>query len=193
MFPTRSTSIKSKGHHDTINEVTRVVVVHTWENTKTGRLSRRSISYTLSHSRIPTKSTLQQISTVRSMSWQAELFLIVDPSLLQVLISLIIITSLQGSSSRGEWTSYFHFSVISRRTDNPVTISFILQPTRGAVNKNFKPPCPHGCSQGAWCECPLWKGHPYNHEKVPRPMESYNRCIGRNLSCLAANSPLGVI
>ena len=101
-----------------INEVTRVVVVHTWEITKAGRLSRRSISYTLSHSRIPTKSTLQQISTVRSMSWQAELFLIVDPSLLQVLISLIIITSLQGSSSRGEWTSYFHFSVISRRTDS---------------------------------------------------------------------------
>ena len=92
-------------------------MVHTWENTKAGRLSRRSISYTLSHSRIPTKSTLQQISTVRSMSWQAELFLIVDPSLLQVLISLIIITSSQGSSSRGEWTSYFHFSIISRRTD----------------------------------------------------------------------------
>ena len=81
-------------------------------------MSRRSISYTLSHSRIPTNSTLQQISTVRFMSWQAELFLIVDPSLLQVLISLIIITSSQWSSSRGEWTSYFHFSIISRRTDS---------------------------------------------------------------------------
>ena len=124
VFPTRSTSIKSTGHHDTINEVTRVVVVHTWEITKAGRLSRRSISYTLSHSRIPTNSTLQQISTVRSMSWQAELFLIVDPSLLQVLISLIIITSSQGSSSRGEWTSYFHFSVISRRTDTESELFF---------------------------------------------------------------------
>ena len=89
-------------------------------------MSRRSISYTLSHSRIPTKSTLQQLSTVRSMSWQAELFLIVDPSLLQVLISLIIITSSQGSSSRGEWTSYFHFSVISRRTDTLPSMVFSM-------------------------------------------------------------------